>query len=43
MQLQLKPQKTEEIMYLEANKQQTRYNLTYFRGFEVRKKARLMY
>ena len=44
MQLQVKLQKTAEITYLEANKQQTKDNIyRVTRGFEVRKKLRLMF
>ena len=44
MQLQVKLQKTAEITYLQANKQQMKshiYGLT--KGFEVRTKLRLMF
>ena len=43
MQLQVKPQKAAKIMYLEKKKQQTRYHLTYFKGFEVTRKARFFF
>ena len=43
MQLQVKPQKGVETMYLEANKQQTEYPLRYFGGFEVKRKVRLIF
>ena len=38
MRWQVKHQKTTELTYLEAKKQQTRHRLIYFRGFVVRKK-----
>ena len=41
--LQLKPQKTAEIIYLDQNKQQRRFHVLYFRSFEVRKNVRLMF
>ena len=43
MQLQVTLQKIEKITDSEGNKQQTRFHLTHFRGFELRKKLRLMF
>ena len=39
MQLQFKPAKAEEIMYLPANKQQTKYHLIYLRALKVRREV----
>ena len=37
MQLQFKPRKAAEIMYLESKKEQTKYHLMYFRGLELKR------
>ena len=43
MQLQLKPQKAAEIMYLEGKKQQTKYHVIYLRGLEIRIKSQFIF